>query len=187
MNSADFEAFYNRTAPRVRAYLVRAVGQRALADDLLQEACLRFLRSGFEGDDEQHRRRYLFTIASNLVKDHYRSRASTEQQLCGHERGEQSSLDQRRAEQTSGLRHDLGRAMAKLPLRDRQLLWLAHVEEFSHRELAKVFGLTEGSSRVAVLKARRRLLEIVAPSGSRSAEAPGKKILCKTEPSHEAC
>jgi RNA polymerase sigma-70 factor (ECF subfamily) len=52
---------------------------------------------------------------------------------------------------------DVQRALAKLALRDRQLLWLAHVEGASHREVAAALGLGVASVRVLLFRARRRL------------------------------
>ena len=39
-------------------------------------------------------------------------------------------------------------AMAKLRPRDRQLLWLAHAENYSHREIADITGLAVTSIRL---------------------------------------
>ncbi len=36
----------------------------------MQEAYLRLLRSGLKTDDEDHRKAYLFRIATNLIRDH---------------------------------------------------------------------------------------------------------------------
>src|SRR6266481_3281036 len=45
MDAAAFQVFYAKTAPGLRAYIRRASGNEALADDILQEAYLRFLRA----------------------------------------------------------------------------------------------------------------------------------------------
>src|SRR5262245_46563728 len=72
MTEEAFRAFYEQTSRPVWVYLARMTGDPRLADDLLQEAYYRFLRvkASFEGDD--HRRHYLFRIATNLVHDHRR-------------------------------------------------------------------------------------------------------------------
>ena len=77
MTEEAFRAFYNLTARPVWSYLARITGDRRVADDLLQETYYRFLRStvSFEGDD--HRRNYLFRIATNLARDQRRRPAST--------------------------------------------------------------------------------------------------------------
>ncbi len=72
MDEAAFRRLYQRTVRPLRAYLARCCGDFALADDILQEAYLRFLRSGFEGEDDDHRKNYLYRIATNLMRDHFR-------------------------------------------------------------------------------------------------------------------
>ena len=47
-------------------------GDDRLADDLLQETYYRFLRANATFDSDDHRRNYLFRIATNLVHDHRR-------------------------------------------------------------------------------------------------------------------
>ena len=51
----------------------------------------------------------------------------------------------------------MGAALDRLPPRDRALLWLAHVEGYDHREIAKVLGLQERSVRVILFRARKKL------------------------------
>src|SRR4029434_8941067 len=72
MTEDEFRLFYEQTARPVWLYLARMTSDDRLADDLLQETYYRFLRTrtAFESDD--HRRHYLFRIATNLVHDHRR-------------------------------------------------------------------------------------------------------------------
>src|ERR1051325_8642743 len=72
MDEETFRAFYDRTARSVWSYLARITGDRALADDLLQESYYRFLRAERRFDSESHRRNYLFRIATNLAHDRRR-------------------------------------------------------------------------------------------------------------------
>ena len=60
---------------------------------------------------------------------------------------------------------DIERALAGLMPRDRQILWLACVEEFSHREIAPLIGVQENSVRVLLLRARHRLAAILTAQG----------------------
>src|SRR6478736_4091409 len=72
MDSDGFAAFYERSARPLWAYLARVSGNAALADDLLQESFLRFLCADHPTDGEVSARRYLFRIATNLMRDHWR-------------------------------------------------------------------------------------------------------------------
>ena len=72
MTEEAFRVFYDQTARPIWLYLARTTGDDRLADDLLQDTYYRFLRTraSFESDD--HRRHYLFRIATNLVRDQWR-------------------------------------------------------------------------------------------------------------------
>jgi RNA polymerase sigma-70 factor (ECF subfamily) len=160
MDEAAFHHLYQRTARPLRAYLMRSCGDLALADDLLQEAYLRMLRSGFEGEDDDHRKNYLYRIATNLVRDHFRRTKPV-----SHEAPEHGDFSGH--EEAVHLRSDVGAAMAKLTSRDRQMLWLAYVEGASHREIAGVLGLRTASIRSMLFRARQRFAEQLQARGLR--------------------
>jgi len=158
MDEATFSTFYESTAPALRAYLARVSGNRTLADDLLQEAFLRLLRASFVGSSDAHTRNYLFRIATNLLRDHFRrprrdtaplpESASAPEALGG--------LD---------LRHDFQGVFGSLSPRERAMLWLAYVEGSSHVEIAAVLKVKATSVRVMLFRARSRLAELLRAKG----------------------
>jgi RNA polymerase sigma-70 factor (ECF subfamily) len=163
MDEAAFRAFYESTAPALRAYLARVLGNRALADDLLQEAYLRLLRARFVGSSDAHTRNYLFRIATNLLHDHFR-----------RPRRETSPLPESvAAPETIGaldLRKDFQGAFGMLSPRERAMLWLAYVEGSSHQEIAAILEVKAASLKMMLFRARSRLAERLrakglAPSG----------------------
>jgi len=158
MDEASFTVFYSRTARRLRAYLIRSLGELSLADDLMQEAYLRLLRSGLKTDDEDHRRAYLFRIATNLVRDHFRRRTSEDElpRDFPGEPGLQSAVE---------TRSDVAQAMSGLAPRDRQMLWLAYVEGSSHQEIAEAMGLKTASLKSMLSRARHRMAQRLRSMG----------------------
>ena len=76
MNNEAFAGFYERSARPLWAYLARVSSDPALADDLMQESYVRFLCASRADDGEVASRRYLFRIATNLLRDHWRRPAS---------------------------------------------------------------------------------------------------------------
>src|SRR5690348_5857023 len=77
MDHEAFAGFYERTARPLWAYLARVSADHALAEDIAQESYVRFLCAAAPLDAEVAARRYLFRIASNLLKDHWRRPRST--------------------------------------------------------------------------------------------------------------
>jgi len=156
MTSDAFAAFYERSARPLWAYLSRVSGDPALADDLMQESFVRFLCAAAPEYGEINSRRYLFRIASNLLRDHWR-------------RPKAASIDDLPEEifsttDASGQFESwsmLAPAMARMRPRDRQLLWLAHAENYSHREIAQITGLGVPSIRLLLFRARRKIARML--------------------------
>ena len=63
------------------------------------------------------------------------------------------------------VRRDLRRAMQELKPRDRQLLWLGHVEGFSHKEIGEIVGVKAASVRLMLFRARQRLAALLRERG----------------------
>jgi RNA polymerase sigma-70 factor, ECF subfamily len=156
MDSDAFASFYQRSAPALRAYLARVSGNVALADDLTQESYLRFLCATQPDGGEVNYRRYLFRIATNLLRDHWkRPRATCIEDVPEHLfaiRGAAAQIDSQAT---------LDPAMARMRPRDRQLLWLAHAEGYSHREIAEITGLGAASIRLLLFRARRKIARLL--------------------------
>ena len=162
MDEEAFRAFYDRTARQIWAYLSRATGDNRLADDLLQETYYRFLRAGGTFESEAHRRHYLFRIAINLTRDHYRRPRLDPLPAAGERHHPQSPSASEAADRAAD-RIDVGRAMARLTRRERDLLWLAYAQGSSHEEIAASLGLKAASIKALLFRARQRLKPLLAP------------------------
>jgi len=156
MDSDAFAGFYQRSAPALRAYLVRVSGNAALADDLMQESYLRFLCATRPEGGEVNYRRYLFRIATNLLRDHWRRPGAAciedvpEKFLAAGDR-----LGRIESQVT------LDPALLQMRPRERQLLWLAHAEGYSHREIAEITGLSAPGIRLLLFRARRKIARLL--------------------------
>ena len=167
MEAEPFAAFYERAARPLWAYLARVSGDRTLADDLVQEAFVRFLVAAQPLDGEVAARRYLFRIATNLLKDHWRRPRVEALDDSPEERF--PAADAYPCMEAQAI---LGPALQQLTLRDRQLLWLAYAEGYNHREIAEVTGLASASIRLLLFRARRRIAALLrpVPAAERSAQ-----------------
>ena len=103
---------------------------------------------------------WVFRIARNLIIDRYRS-TNESISLYDSESGELKFdlPDPRLNPQQSAQQHDEHRAMhaalKKLPASHREILELKFLHEFSNTEIATITGKSEGSIRVAQLRALR--------------------------------
>lgn len=156
MDNDAFAGFYERSARPLWAYLVRVSGNATLADDLMQESYVRFLCAARVWDGEVAGRRYLFRIATNLLKDHWRRAKSPSIE----EIPEELFAVSRNSGQFES-QELLGPALAAMRPRDRQLLWLAYAEGYSHREIAEVTGLASASIRLLLFRARRKIARLL--------------------------
>jgi RNA polymerase sigma-70 factor, ECF subfamily len=156
MHNDAFAAFYERSARPLWAYLARVSGNAALADDLLQESYMRFLCADAELDGEVAAKRYLFRIATNLMKDHWRKPQATSMEEFPEEH---FSAEGTLRHVESGM--VLGPALKQMRPRERQLLWLAYAEGYSHREIAEVTGLASASIRLLLFRARRKMARLM--------------------------
>ena len=154
MDSDAFAAFYERSARPLWAYLARVSGNGALADDLMQEAFLRFLAAQLSLDGEIAARRYLFRIATNLLRDHWRRPTSDSLDSVPEPHAPALLTDSHAADM-------LGPALAAVTPRDRQLLWLAYAEGYSHKEIAEITGLQSASIRLLLFRSRRRVAQLL--------------------------
>ena len=159
MDEARFETFYRRTAGNLWSYLFRLTGDNAAADDLLQKAFFRLLRSNPAVASEEHLRRWLFRTATNLAFDHFRE-AKRERRPA-----EQPAEPAVASEPHQILRHDMMKVFVELKPQERALLWLAHVEEAAHEDIGQALGVKRSSVKVLLFRARKHLAEILVRKG----------------------
>lgn len=123
----------------------------------MQEAFCRLLGADVGGLADEERRRYLFRIASRLMTDRWRRttrEASWIARLLPEPPASHGSSDE-------GIAHEF----AMLTPRERALLWLAYVEGHNHLEIAGTLGVTRGSVKVLLSRARARLRKLLVEKG----------------------
>jgi RNA polymerase sigma-70 factor (ECF subfamily) len=155
---AEFEAFYARTARTLHGYLCRIAGDPATADEVLQETYIRMLNAPIMED--LPRKGYLYKTATNLLRDRWRKQ-KREQKLW-----EMSDFTEH-VHQKFNLPMDMASVFAHLSAQERAILWLAHVEEMSHKEIGVILGVKEKSVRVMVFRAREQAKELLEKAGFR--------------------
>jgi RNA polymerase sigma-70 factor (ECF subfamily) len=146
---AEFRAFHARTARSLAAYLRRSLPAEDV-EDAVQEAYLRLLRTPHATLPVEERRAYLYRIAANLVNDAWRARRKAPVTDA-----EPDALPGPASNPAT--RVDVTRAMGRLRVQEQTMLWLAYVEQASHREIASALSIKEASVRVLLSRARQKL------------------------------
>jgi len=155
-----FEELYRAHSPRLFGLASRMVG-RTDAEDLLQEIFLTAHRKLGLYKGESSLGTWLFRMATNLCLDFLRSRANRSAQVTDSFDAEDATLPSGGRGPILGVvdRLDLERAVAELPDGCREVFVLYDVEGFEHREVGAMLGISDGTSKSQLHKARRRLRE----------------------------
>jgi RNA polymerase sigma-70 factor (ECF subfamily) len=167
-----FDALFRRWAGRVLGYVVRLVGDRAVAEELVQEVFLRVHRARGRYRADARFSTWLFTIATNLARNELRRPAQRAPGRSLDGTGEGAPLELAApASGADAVAHArrvgavLEGALAALPERQREALWLAAVEGLSYAEVASALETSESSVKALVHRARTALAERMGEEG----------------------
>jgi RNA polymerase sigma-70 factor (ECF subfamily) len=159
MSELEFQRLYDATATPIFSYLLAVTGRRDVADDLLQETFCRLLLhpNSVAHLDALELRRYLFRIATNLLRDRWRS-GDTKPFTEPPEPSTDPSLGNTLANSI-----DIRAMLQHLKPRERELLWLAYVEGMDHAEISSATGLNRLSVRTLLFRARNKAKQFLSP------------------------
>ncbi len=158
---AAFEALYRQHVRRIYALCLRLSGNSALAEELTQEAFVRAWKKLAQFRGESAFSTWLHPLAVNVALAERRSRRTREahtfltDDVAAHERPASD------ADPEGSL--DIERAVASLPAGARAVFVLHDVEGYRHDEIAGMTGVTVGTSKAQLHRARRLLRERLAP------------------------
>jgi len=139
--------------PRLRRYARAMVGDRAVADDLVQDTLERGWLRLAQWRPDSDLRAWLFGIMHNLRVDQLRCQGPNTQPL-----GEAESEAPMRATQSDRLEvNDLAAALARLPEEQRAVLLLVALEEMSYEQIASTLGIPLGTVMSRLSRGRERL------------------------------
>ena len=159
------EALFARCERPVGRFLVQMVGDRSLAEDLLQDTFHDAFRARSQLLAAPSPEAWLFTIARNRALSALRRRRRSIVALARLPRPRERS--ERDAQEVVTLRDLLER---HLDPDERALLLLRYLHGFDANELAEMVGLTPEAVRQRLSRSRRKLIAAseVQPSGEES-------------------
>jgi len=162
LDPVALESFFDAYFDRVYGYIRRLVNDEHLAEDLTQDVFLHIHRAFHTYDPKRELRPWVFTIATNKVRDHWRSRRhrDTQQESSVERDGEAISLSVGEHRPDSDLTDEemggiLRDALDELPEGMRMTVLLRVYEGLSFEAI----GRSLDRSEVAVRKRYSRSLE----------------------------
>lgn len=168
----DFEATFESHHPSLFRYVHRLVGDPDLAADVVQESFVRLLDNPMPREEAK---RWLFTVATNLVRDDARTRSRRQRLLSEHYEGptpeENPHVTASRRERIEAVRE----ALDRVPDRDRTML-LMREEGFRYAEIADAVGVAPGSVGTLLSRALARFERELDPAwaGDAGGERDGR-------------
>ena len=143
--------FLHRSYPRLVAAVALTSGSRPAAEDAVQEALLRAWERSEKGHEIESLEAWVTTVALNLARSGLR-RLRTERRAARLRPailGEPPNAD----------RIDVDRALSTLPRRQREVAILHYYLQLDTRGVAWALGLSEGTVKSTLSRARAALAE----------------------------
>ena len=149
-----FRRLFERLAPKVRAFFLRAFSDRAIADDLTQATFLKLHGARASYQSDRPLKPWLFTIAASVRRDELRRRYSVPSHvgesaldhLAASPGDEIAASADPRATASDGAHADAVRAaIGRLPESQRVVVQLHQYDEMTFEQIATALGTTPGA------------------------------------------
>jgi RNA polymerase sigma-70 factor, ECF subfamily len=161
-DAAEFGGVYTTLRPLLVSIAYDMVGAVGEAEDIVQEAFLRFHRAGAEGADIESPRAWLSTVVTRLAIDHVRSARVRREAYVGTWLPEPLLTDPapdaaRSVEAAEALTMALLVLLERLSPVERAVFLLRDVFDFGFDEIADIVGKSEANCRQIAVRARRHV------------------------------
>lgn len=158
-----FEQLYRRYAPRLTMKLISLLRDEELAGDVLQDLFIKLWEIRELIEPEQSLRGYLYTIASNMAKDKFRS-SMTRQLFIQSEFGDEEIHDSvNQFIDQKELRIAIEKALEKLPPRQREVYTLFKLEGLSYKEIQDRLNISKPAVNRLIQEAGKKMKEYLQP------------------------
>ena len=165
-SEADIRKGLTENFARLWRYGLVLSRQRDVADDLVQQTCVRALERGAQFEQGTRLDRWLFSILHSIWLNEVRSRKV--RQGKGFADPEETLVfDGARDTETHVMANQVLRQVEALPEAQRSAVFLAYVEGLSYREVADILAIPIGTVMSRLAAARAKLSGTVSEGGRR--------------------
>ncbi|MGI8616314.1 MAG: sigma-70 family RNA polymerase sigma factor [Actinomycetota bacterium] len=148
--------FLARDYPRLVNAVALASGSYSAAEDAVQEALVRAWIRSERGEQVESLSAWVAAVALNLTRSGWR-RAMAERRARRRLPGGSFATHPQTDEEM-----DVARALEALPRRQREVAVLRYLLEMSTAEVAAALGITQGTVKSSLARARAHLVEALA-------------------------
>ena len=159
-SAADFERLYQATYPRLLGTLVLMLGDRAAAEDCLQEAYLKAFRNWGRWQPSAPAEAWLHRISVNQALSYRRWAKLREVGETVRRLGRPVEADPQADGALSG---DFIKALRRLPAKQLAAIVLRHYHGYTNREIAESLQVPERTVASRLSAARERLRRELGP------------------------
>lgn len=161
-----FAELFNHHAPRLVAYGDRFFHNRAIAEEMAQEAFIRLWRAREKYRPRARFTTWLYTIATRVCLNELRRRRSRPRPQAGVEDCDQPGheADPGQVAQARQTALRIQAAADALPDRQRAALWLVRLNGLSYRQVADILGMSEAAVKAALFRATDAIRQALAPA-----------------------
>lgn len=156
-----FEGELLALVPRLRRFAASLSRNPADGDDLCQAALERALKSRAQWQEGTRLDSWMYRIMRNLWIDEARARQRAAQTFAPEAAGEGIGHAGDRDIEAAVALSDVGRAMAKLPAEQREVISLVLVEGLAYKEAAAVLEIPMGTLTSRLVRGRSALIELM--------------------------
>lgn len=156
-DAAAFERLYRRHELPVWRFLMRTLGNRAIADELMQEVWFSVAREAPRWQPRAKFRTWLYTLARNRMIDHLRARRPVET-LDGHDPPDDGALPPEHLQRMQEAQAVLA-AVDRLPSEQREAFMLQAEAGLTVEEIAATTATNFETAKSRLRYARARLRE----------------------------
>jgi RNA polymerase sigma-70 factor (ECF subfamily) len=164
---AALSALYDRYSRTVFGVGVKLLGDRSLAEELVQEVFLKVWRSSHTFDSSRGSfSTWLYRVTRNLASDSYRKRTRRVNPVSDKDSYISATRDSSPGPQEivddSWLSWRISRALEELDASHREVIELAYYQGLSQREISRRTGVALGTVKTRTSRALKRLREGLA-------------------------
>lgn len=160
-DSAAFKLIFDRHAGALYAMARRRLSSDEDARDVVQQTLLQLHRARHDFRAGARLRPWLFTIAMNLVREHYRRKGRRREQSLEADPIAEQAVEPGGDEQAQARSARLRAALESLPESQREVIELHWFAESPYEEIARIVGASVAAVRVRAHRGYERLREIL--------------------------